>query len=544
MSAITISYSYQDNFSAELRHDGAYSRLAIPCPGTTAILKIAFAVPIIDMQGFWTPEMRTPAARLEWNITARSAGQRSFPYLAFLNSQGVNRLSLGLTDLADDTEIRAKMNQERCTYDITIQTALTPQSRPFELILDERPEEWTKILADWRAVLALPETHFPEAAWEPVYCTWYAVHAAVTQDWVEKSAAKAAELGFGTLIIDDGWCFDAMKRVTPDTLGSWYEWIGDWEISKRKFPDFASHRRRIRELGLNYLFWVAPFLVGAKSRFAGQFPEAHDHQYREGCFTMDGSAREAMDAMLEKMRHVMLDYALDGLKADFLDHILPDLKAPRGQSVTAWIARLAQTVRAVKPDALIEFRQSYATPGMKPYGTQFRAGDVPFDFTDNFQRLAQIRVSMGDGVPVHADPAYWHPEEKPENIARHLIASLAGVPMLSMDLLKLGAREEKIVRHWLKFHRANRRLFRDGRWQVRYARNNTAWMSVSDGAESLAIVSDPARLPEVLEQCAKPVRILNLAQTPLVLPEAKTFDGEGGRGVAGVVPPGGLGEKS
>ena len=64
----------------------------------------------------------------------------------------------------------------------------------------------------------LPE--FPEGAWEPVFCTWYAVHAAVTQDWVEKNAEVASRLGFRTLIIDDGWCFDVMKRVSPETIST------------------------------------------------------------------------------------------------------------------------------------------------------------------------------------------------------------------------------------------------------------------------------------------------------------------------------------
>ena len=59
---------------------------------------------------------------------------------------------------------------------------------------------------------------YPDDAWMPVYCTWYAVHAAVEKQWLEEHVDTAAAMGFGTFIVDDGWCFDDMKRVTPQTF--------------------------------------------------------------------------------------------------------------------------------------------------------------------------------------------------------------------------------------------------------------------------------------------------------------------------------------
>ena len=360
---------------------------------------------------------------------------------------------------------------------------------------------------------------------------------------MEKNAEVASRLGFRTLIIDDGWCFDVMKRVSPETISTWYEMIGDWFLSEKKFPDFENHRKRVQAMGMKYLLWVAPFLIGAKSELYKQLADIVKPEYHEGCYTFDSSRKEAAKLLLGKMKHVIQDYGLDGLKVDFLDYIFPNMEEPRGEDTTHFIQELARTIREVKKDALIEFRQAYATPGMLAYGTQFRAGDVPFDFIDNFHRLAQIRISVGDGVPVHADPAYWHPQESPENISRHMIASLAGVPMLSMDLLAISETEQKIIRHWLGFYQAHRETFNYGKWDVTYHQSGTAYAMVSNEKESIIILHDSVRIGEALAKAAKHVFVLNLSPDELPLAGAKTADYEGKASADGIIPLGGLGEK-
>lgn len=538
-----VGLFFQSEQYDSLEHSGNYGKLAVKVPGHSGIMQMRFSVPILDMHGYWVPESRTPSTKIVWVIESKSAGQRAFPFIAFFNSRQINRLSAGLTNLTDDARILAKMNQEKCTYDITIEVALGKDSQDFELVIDQRPQVWTDSLADWRKALALPLPEFPEGAWEPVFCTWYAVHAAVTQDWVEKNAEVASRLGFRTLIIDDGWCFDVMKRVSPETISTWYEMIGDWFLSEKKFPDFENHRKRVQAMGMKYLLWVAPFLIGAKSELYKQLADIVKPEYHEGCYTFDSSRKEAAKLLLGKMKHVIQDYGLDGLKVDFLDYIFPNMEEPRGEDTTHFIQELARTIREVKKDALIEFRQAYATPGMLAYGTQFRAGDVPFDFIDNFHRLAQIRISVGDGVPVHADPAYWHPQESPENISRHMIASLAGVPMLSMDLLAISETEQKIIRHWLGFYQAHRETFNYGKWDVTYHQSGTAYAMVSNEKESIIILHDSVRIGEALAKAAKHVFVLNLSPDELPLAGAKTADYEGKASADGIIPLGGLGEK-
>ncbi len=536
-----ISLFYHSRKYETLKCDSEFKRLAIRIPGHSGIMQICFSVPILDMQGYWIPELRTPAMKIVWVIESLSAGQRAFPFISFFNSKQMNRFSAGLTNLTNDVRIRAKMNQTTCNYDFTFDVVLNENTKDFELVLDSRDYIWTEALKSWRGCLTLPPAQIPAGAWEPVYCTWYAVHAAVTQDWVEKQAAIASRMGFKTFIIDDGWCFDVMKRVSPDTISSWYEMIGDWTISEKKFPDFHAHRERIRAMGLNYLFWVAPFLIGNKSKIYNELKDKVYPEYHEGYHRLDTKDKKSVDLMLEKMKSVLREYKLDGLKIDFLDQIFPNPETPRGEETTRFIEKLAESIREIKSDALIEFRQSYATPCMHAFGTQFRAGDVPFDFTDNFHRICQIRISMGDGVPVHADPAYWHPKESTANISRHMIASLAGVPMLSMDLEKISERERRIIEHWLNFYQEHRNTFNFGKWDVTYRQGSTAYAMVSRNGESIIILQDSARLNEALEKAEKTVSVLNLSPDELSFSGAKTFDGEGNAAADGTIPLGGLG---
>ncbi len=495
-------------------------------PQESGIAELHLDIPIIDLQGYWIPDNRAPLARIPWVIEADSAAQRNFPWISFFNTSQENRISVGLDCLYSDVKMVARMNQESCNYQLTIKVVVDKPGRSFRVIVNRRRQPWTRCLQDWREALKLPAVQYPAGAWEPVFCTWYAVHAAVTRDWVEQTAAEAAKLGFGTYIIDDGWCFDDMKRVSPETIGTWYEMIGDWEVSSKKFPDFVEHVKRVQGMGLSYMLWVTPFLIGVKSRLFQQIKDCVFPRYAEGCHTFDTANIEAGKIIIGKLAALMENYPLDGLKIDFLDYVFPNVDAPRSEITRKFIQELTDAVRAPKADALIEFRQSYATVGMLPYGTQFRAGDVPFDFVDNFQRLAQIRVSIGDGAPVHADPVYWHPRETEANISRHMIASLLGVPMLSMDLNTVSEKQKGIIAHWLGLYKRHFDTFTTGKWEIRFGAAGVDWAAVSGEKSRIVILANHHCLSEA---AAAGNYVLNLTAEELSLPDAEAYDCLGNR---------------
>ena len=260
----------------------------------------------------------------------------------------------------------------------------------------------------------------------------------------------------------------------------------------------------------------------------------------EGCQVFNTANVDAGRVIIDKLASLMEKYPLDGLKVDFLDSVLPSIDDPHGRITRRFIEDLSSAIRKGNAEALIEFRQSYATFGMLPYATQFRAGDVPFDFIDNFQRLAQIRISIGDGVPVHADPVYWHPRETTANISRHMIASLVGVPMLSMDLNKVSEPEKRIIAHWLGFYKEHLETLSQGKWDIRYGAAAVNWVAANGAKSRIIILSEPHCLAEaVAAGCTEPQYVLNLTAEALVHPGARAFDCFGQAVEGGAAPSGG-----
>ncbi|MBS5530469.1 alpha-galactosidase [bacterium] len=473
------------------------TELAINCSHlecSEGMLTIRFSVPIIDLHGYWKPDLFRPRMQLDWKIRLESSGNRNFPYIALFNSGHCNRLSFYSTNLLDDTVIELAMNQRECSYDVTVKIAIIPETEPFELVFDRNGVSWTELLQNCRKRLGCHAPAVPAAAWEPVYCTWYARHAALTTKFLDEAAELAAELGFGTFIVDDGWCYECSRRVTPENAPVWYEEIGSWKVAEQKLPDFAEHVRRTRRLGLRYLLWVAPFFLGEKQIRPDSAPcvGGEPGSYR----VFDPACRTELDRVLRELRMLFRDYTLDGLKMDFLAHVPTELERPHGRATWNAIRELSAAVHEANPDSLIEFRQFYSTPATLGLATQFRANDTPFDYLENLHRIAQLRLMLGDGTAVHADPVYWHPRESASNVARHMAAAVAGVPMVSMDLAKLSAKHREILCDWLAFYRRHQEHFRYGHWTVRYDGSQLVTLSVERGRRKIVWLLSAAGLGE------------------------------------------------
>ena len=457
---------------------------------STANTVIKIAIPMVDIHGFWYCNSSDYRTQMTWNLNFTSALNHGMPFLAFFNMARQLCAAVATDNLIDDTAFNAAINQQNCTYDVTIESTAR---ETFNVIVDLRNDIcFTQSLAEWRDRVIPENLYFPAGAWDPVFCTWYAVHGEVTAKWVESQAVKASTLGFGTLIVDDGWCYDEFKRVTPTTLPNWYNTIGDWKISDAKFPNFREHVKKIQNTGLKYLLWVAPHLIGVDSEIGRNHADWTHEKFLEGCRHLKIDQQDAVDCLCEKLISLAADNGLDGLKIDFLDIVKPAADAPIGRANRAMLEKLCGTLRKNNPEALIEFRQRYATIAMLPYATQFRAGDVPFDWALNYRRLVDIRLSIGDGVPVHADPAYWSADEYPENVARHMMVMLLGVPMLSMDLNTLPAEHLAIIQYYLKLYHDKKQLLNFGHWEFLFSSADAAVAMVSNDKEVLAVVMDAA----------------------------------------------------
>ena len=299
-------------------------------------------------------------------------------------------------------------------------------------------------------------------------------------------------------------------------------------------------------MGLKYLLWVAPLMLGVGSRAFAEHHGACFEKETEGYRMLDPANEAVCAEIVRNMSDLVARYGLDGLKVDFLDDIPASIAGPRGEAMMRFMRQLAEAVRAIRPDALIEYRQRYAGPVVLPWATQFRAGDVPFDFLDNLRRIGQVRLCVGDRVPVHADPAFWHPDETPENIARHLICALAGVPMVSVDLAAMPESTRRMIRNWLAFYRRHINTFRAGAWTVNYVHTQLSSIVCRGANETVAVLQDAGDLDRALDQSGGKVWVLNASCESLHGPFHQAFDHRHESVPSDAIPAAGLGvmEKS
>ena len=524
----------------------------LPCPEgritpeilqkSQGILKIGTRIPIVDTACIWHADaFAVPPMKLPWRLDFHCGFSRSLPLLVFLNRNYRVKCAVGLTNGIDDCHVSCKMDQENCRYEVSFAVSVAPETGPFEVFRDVSGRPLIEVLHEYRAKIMPARPSYPQGAWEPVYCTWYAAHAALTDEYMRRNAEEAARLGFGTFIVDDGWCYDESKRVTPQTLPEWYRDVGDWRISGKKLPGLRDTVSQAQKLGLNYIFWVAPFLVGSRcaldsdiSRF---LTELH-----EGYRICDPADATASRKTAESIFSVFETMALDGLKIDFIDQIEPDINRPHGRAVKRYLERLIGKIREAKPDALIEFRQRYATPVTAALATAFRAGDVPFDFVENYSRCVQLRLILGDGMPVHADPVYFGSGESAETVGCHMIASLIGVPMLSIDLRTVSDEHKKVIANYLRFYRDHQKTLNAGHWDFTLKNGFASAASCSGNDETVVFLTDAVPPEKFLQNPQGKLVVLNMSPDPVPFP-GKLYDAQGNLCPCGHIPPGGRAER-
>jgi alpha-galactosidase len=135
---------------------------------------------------------------------------------------------------------------------------------------------------------------------------------------------------------------------------------------------------------------------------------------------------------------------------------------------------VAAALRGIKPEVLIEFRQSYVGPAIRKYGNMLRVCDCPNDALINRQDIINLRLTSGS-TAVHSDMLMWHPDDPVENAALQMVSVLYGVPQISVKLETLPEAHRKMLAFYLSFWSAHRDTLIDG---MLYAENPESAYSI------------------------------------------------------------------
>lgn len=437
-------------------------------------IRLEFSFPATDISGRWFPVCRFDRSiKADYDAAVESMTASSAPVVCFYNANGENRYTIALSEVCQKTIIKCGIHEEDgmmscevefpviqapCSGECTVTIRESIEKKPYWEVLDD-------VRGWWEDTLKIIPADIPDIARMPMYSFWYSKHQNITARIVEEESRLAAEMGFSSVIVDDGWQTDDNHRG--------YAFCGDWKPSAQKFPDFPEHIARVQKMGLKYLLWFSVPYIGKKSEAWEKFHDKllrYDENQQAGVFDLRyPEVREYLKGIYVK---AVRDWKLDGLKLDFIDefYFREDSPAYNDQmdcrdiqkALNIFLTDIMETLKNIRPDILIEFRQRYIGPQIRRYGNIMRVSDCPGSAISNRVGIIDLRLLSGN-TAVHSDMLMWHPDEKPEDAALQILSCLFSTVQISVCMDKITEKMRRMLLFWTEFMRKNEKLLLESR---------------------------------------------------------------------------------
>lgn len=503
-------------------------------PAEAPRLTIAWSMPIVDIQYEWYPTCRFDRSlRVDWSAPVSSKISSSAPVFCFFNGAGRNRFTMALSDVFTLLGCALGVREEDGTLSCRVEIPLdaTGASHEYAVTLYRDyddvsfAEALRRVSGWWENECGLTPMAVPEAARGAMYSCWYSFHQATIAADIEAECARAAKLGLKTVIVDDGWQTEDGQRG--------YAYCGDWRPAPGKIPDMRAHVERVHALGMKYMLWYSVPFVGYHSAHWDVFKDkllCRVERLNTG--VLDPRWPEVRKYLIGTYVEALRQWNLDGFKLDFIDSFsprndpLPPVKpgmdyALVEDAVNRLMTDVMAALKAIRPDILIEFRQSYIGPAMRTFGNMFRVGDCPNDPISNRVGTIDLRLLSG-GTAVHSDMLMWNSADTPEAAALQLLSVIFAVPQISVRLDRITDEHRRLLSFWLDFIHSHRDLLLDAPLEVSAPQNlYPAVRAQKDGRAVVAlydgdhIASLPENAREIFLINATPVTRVGLAcETP------------------------------
>lgn len=441
-------------------------------------VKCKITVPACGVYDIWTPKIHLiKALNSDWfDYLEKTNGFTGAPVQCLVGIDNYNCACIGLSDTLNTigfsctsveetgeyaflVELFTGDNIERHSYDITIR-------------LDNREIPYYRALQDmskwWEENKDNTPTFVPETAKELMYSTWYSYHQDITEQELLKQCRLAKKLGCESILIDDGWQTEDKNRG--------YAYCGDWIPSSSKISDMKKFVDEVHQLGMKILPWYSLPFIGEKSENFHKFKDMLiDPKANRMWHVLDPRYPEVREFIFSLFEKALLEWNVDGFKMDFIDEFvvtpfsgnLNDNRrdfASVHEALDSMMKECVARLRTLKPDIMLEFRQTYNGPRMRSYGNIFRAVDCPFDALENHIRVTDIRMLCGESA-VHSDMIMWNKEELTENAALQIINVLFSVPQISMRLEELSDDQLDMLKFYCKLWKKYQNPFVKGSFE-------------------------------------------------------------------------------
>jgi alpha-galactosidase len=439
-------------------------------PDRPPVFRLSWSHPLVSVHGYWhSGAGYDKGLQVDWGKGVYSKATSGAPVGCLYDLEGRNRLTFALSDALNPVTFHAGVHEESGEASCWVRLFDEPLAPlgvyEATLRLDTRDLPYYETLSDvsrwWAGLPGYEPAGVPETARLPMYSTWYSFHQDLEPGRVEEQGRLAKELGCEAVIVDDGW------QTTSNERG--YAYTGDWEPAPEKIPDMREHVDRVHALGMKCLLWYSVPFVGRHSkaweRFSGMLLEEIE---RLGAGVLDPRFPEVREFLIETYESALREWDLDGFKLDFVDSFGASRETGGGrdldgvpEAVDRLLEDTIERLRRIKPDVMVEFRQSYVGPLMRKYGNIFRAMDCPNDAVENRMHTLDIRLLGGD-TAAHSDMLMWHAGDPVHSAALQLVNVLFSVPQISVLLDRIPPEHVEMLRFWLGFWREHRDVLLDG----------------------------------------------------------------------------------
>lgn len=480
------------NINADLEHsskcqeDGIFRDFIrlynIPDKADEEIIVTAeWQFPILDIAGRWHPACRFDRSiKADWAYGEKSVSAISAPVVTFFNENGVNRGTYAVSETLKEVKMCLGVHEEDGTMKCEIQINLGKYEKEeysVSILRDLRDIPYEKAIREvgiwWEESCGFTPAEIPDDAKNPMYSFWYSFHQQFTEQELEEECRRAKEMGFKTVIVDDGWQTDDTNRG--------YGYCGDWKPAVKKIQDMKKHVDNVHSLGMKYLLWFSVPYVGIYSDMWKLFHKkliAIDKEQNTGI--LDIRYPDVRKYLSNIYADAVKEWGLDGLKLDFIDefHERPDTPAVNEdmdcsclqEALDRLLGETIKELKRVNPDILIEFRQRYIGPAIRQYGNMLRVSDCPESGLTNRVGIIDLRLLSGK-TAVHSDPVMWHREERPEIAALQIIDCLFATLQFSVKLDKISEEQKQMTCNYMNFMQKYKRLLQEAPIEAREPHN-------------------------------------------------------------------------
>lgn len=455
--------------------------LELEDPEVPKPITLKFDFPCIDTYSVFSPTIWS-SRHLGPNWQKRKSNSRlssGVPVHTLVSLGDRNRLTIALSDADTACELRTGIIEESGNHDVEIIIFTQPKNpiKNYRATVrldfsDVRYEDALRAVEKWwNSECGYRNAVVPEHARLPMYSTWYSFHQNVIPEEIVEQCKLAKSLGMESVIVDDGWQTEDGSRG--------YAFCGDWEVAKSKVPDMKEFVDAVHSVGMKFLIWFSVPFVGVHSKafkkFEGKYLGIEIRKGEPSYAILDPRFPEVRRYLVELYENSVKTWGIDGLKLDFIDsfHLYKDTPAfseewdtqSLDDGVNKLMTEVTESLSAIKPDIMIEFRQSYVGPAIRKYGNMLRVCDCPLDALVNRRASADLRLISGD-TAIHSDMLMWNVGDTVESAASQVISTLFCVPQISVMLDKIPESHRKMLAFYLSFWRENRDILLFGEYRA------------------------------------------------------------------------------